>query len=72
MTKKDEPNGTLGAWKIEQVDENTVQLVIPKGMKISGNDPLSIEDIKDAIEAFETNKNGPVTPQCCRRRIMIV
>ena len=72
MIKKDASKETIDSWKIEQVDEQTVQLVIPKGMKIDGDGPLTIEDLKDAIEAYELQKKGPITPKCCRRRVMIV
>lgn len=71
MTEKNQSKSTVGDWKIEQVDEQTVQLVIPKGMKIEGDGPLTIEDIKDAIETYECLKKGPITPKCCRRRVMM-
>ncbi len=71
MSEKKQSKSALGNWKIEQVDEQTVQLVIPKGMKIVGDGPLTIEDIKDGIERYKFLKKGPKPLACCRRRIMM-
>ena len=41
---------SLGEFVIRRAGERVVELTIPEGMRIEGDDPLTFEDIKDAIE----------------------
>ena len=62
----------IGEWKILRKSDKSLEIELPEGMKITGED-FTIEDLLDAIQKYKVFKSGEgtstqdgeVTVKCC-------
>ena len=59
----------LGEWEVKRLDKRTIQIVLPEGMYVDGDGPLSLDDVKDLLDVYI--ESGPVTVKCCHGRTAI-
>lgn len=66
MQKQDK---TIGEWHIQRLDKQTLKITLPEGMYVDGEEPLTLDDIRDLIQVYIDH--GPVAPKCCNGRTAI-
>ena len=71
--KKKEPKTlsgkTLGKWKIERIGDDKLEITLPEGMKLQGDD-ITIEDIMAAGANYMVVREGRVLA-CCSGNVAI-